>query len=320
MTTNNEEWTISYKQLGVIIASFSIGLIVALLISNSQGTSQSNFTTTELISFVLSVILSGASIVLAIAAISLGKVSEKSVIERSDESIRLQNEVFVKTTEALLRIESSTGVTEKRIEDIISGRVGDISHQVAQVASRHSSKDPLDIKKLEETIKKSLLNEVRSDSPEERKARQIKRREQEELEKKKEELYLSSHDNILIEIGNIDAVKIEKMGHGTIDVGGANFDGLFSKGNIKFAVSTFRPDSSFDSLVAFIPTIVEELTKLDLSHAFFVLFTDGNSGIDTSKLMTTMNFIRPEILEKITLINVELDKPSLAISTIIEKL
>jgi len=135
----NDAWTISYKHVGIIVFSFSLGLIGALLISNSQSASTTSFSTTELIGFVMSVILSGASIVLAISAIALGRSSERAVIDRSDESIRLQNEVFVRTNEALQRIEASTGVTEKRIEDIITGRVGDISQKIAGLASEGAS-------------------------------------------------------------------------------------------------------------------------------------------------------------------------------------
>ena len=115
-----KEWSISYKQIGVVLFAFALGVIFSLLLSNTQTGNPTTFTTTELIGFVLSVILSGASIVLALSAIALGKISEQSVL-RSDESIRLQNEVFVKTTEALQRIEASSGGIEKRIEDIISG-------------------------------------------------------------------------------------------------------------------------------------------------------------------------------------------------------
>ena len=156
-TLTNKAWTITYKQIGVIVLSFSLGLISALLLKNAGTTQASTFTTTELVGFVLSVIVSGASMVLAVAAIALGRASEQAVVTRSDESIRLQNEVFTKTTEALQRIEASTGVTEKRIEDIIAGRVGDISHQIAEMASKGGKQSPKDFKELEENIRRLRL-------------------------------------------------------------------------------------------------------------------------------------------------------------------
>ncbi|EMF7386054.1 TPA: hypothetical protein NG505_001814 [Vibrio parahaemolyticus] len=321
MSQKNEEWNVSYKQLGIIIISFALGLIVGLLALNAQGTSQSNFTTTELIGFVLSVILSGASIVLAVAAISLGKISEKSVIERSDESIRLQNEVFTKTTEALLRIESSTGVTEKRIEDIISGRVGDISHQVAEIASRHTkSVNPEDAKKLEEAIRKEIMNEVKAESVEDREARLARRRERAMREKAADLKYEEVHNKILLGIGNQRSVTIEKVGHGTLGDGGANFDGLYTKGEFKFAVSTFRPSVDMSSVISYLPHVVEELASKGIEHAYFVFLTDDEQGIDCSSLKTASSFIKEDLMSKMTFINTSLNEPDKAISQIVETL
>ena len=177
------EWAVSYKQIGLIIFVFMLGIISALLLSNAQTGTPTTFTTTELIGFVLSVILAGAAIVLAISAITLGKSSEQAVIKRSDESIRLQNEVFTKTTEALQRIESSTGVTEKRIEDIISGRAGEISRELAEITIRDRKVLPDDARKLEENIRRSIMHSVTEQSVEEREALQ-KRREKEDIQEK----------------------------------------------------------------------------------------------------------------------------------------
>jgi hypothetical protein len=323
MSDNKDEWTISFKQLGIIIAAFSIGLIFALLMSNAQETTTSNFTTTELIGFVLSVILSGASIVLAIAAISLGKLSEKSVIERSDESIRLQNEVFVKTTEALLRIESSTGVTEKRIEDIISGRVGDISHQVAEVASRHNRQSPQATKELEETIRKSLLSEVRDESPEQKKARILRRQERKEKEEIEEGKYQKLHDDLLLGIGNSDSIKISKVGHGNMGDDGANFDGLYEKDTNKFAALTFRPNIDIDTIVSFAPLLVRDIVDLKLSDAFIVLFNnENNNKIDLDELKNSLSYIREDVFNKIHFVESEMndDNILIAVEEIISKL
>lgn len=311
----SNQWTISYKQLGVVIASFSLGLIVTLLISNSQTGTQSNFTTTELIGFVLSVILSGASIVLAIAAIALGKVSEQSVIERSDESIRLQNEVFVKTTEALQRIEASTGVTEKRIEDIISGRVGDISHQVAEIASRHSKQSPKATKELEEAIRQSLMQEIRRESNDERKAQRLIEREEAE---KKEKLYNETHDKILLSVGNLDGVKINKVGHGTIGEDGENaFDGLFEKDGILFAISTFRPNINALTLQAFLSAVAEESNNRNISKIFFVIFQDDESDLGVKeKLEATTNLLKDEVKEKFNFIQCSFEEYSQAVELV----
>jgi len=145
------EATISYKQLGFLLISFLSGIVATLLFINASFPTMTSFKTLDLIGFTLSVVLSGASIVLAFAAINLGKNFEIILMNRSDESIRLQNDVYIKTTEALNRIESSTGVTEKRIEDIISGRAGDLSQKIAE-----STKQGAGPKEIEEQIKQSF--------------------------------------------------------------------------------------------------------------------------------------------------------------------
>ena len=199
-----------------------------MLVTNAHTGSPSTFTTTELIGFVLSVILSGASIVLAITAIALGKYSELAIMHRSDESIRLQNEVFVKTTDAPQRIESSTGVTEKRIEDIISGRVGDISQQIAEMAiggGKYRTRDP---RNLEENIRKSLLKTIREDKggPADIEARQEKRKKREEERK----MYQTAHEKALYAIANMKGIAIEKVGHGNVSESGKElFDGIYNE-------------------------------------------------------------------------------------------
>ncbi|WP_019606044.1 hypothetical protein [Teredinibacter turnerae] len=307
MNKQTSEWSISYKQLGIIVGSFILGLIAALLISNSQAATQTNFTTTELIGFVLSVILSGASIVLAISAIALGKISEQSVIERSDESIRLQNEVFIKTTEALQRIEASTGVTEKRIEDIISGRVGDISHQVAEIASRHSRQSPAATKALEEEIRQSLIQQINSEGREERRALIAKKRKAKES---MEEKYQKIHEKLLLGIGNLDGISIEKIGHGTLgDDEGDVFDGVFKKGEKRFAVSTFRPDVSISSIQSFVTSVAEQSIKQDISNVFFIFFSDEEferESIDS--LIEAKSVLKDELSEKLLFSEISFDK------------
>lgn len=108
-----EEWKVSYRQIGLLVLFFLIGLITALLFDNAQVGTTTTFTTTELVGFVLAVVLSGASIVLAVSAIAFGKNSEQAVVLRCDESIKMQNEVFLKTTEALQKIEALTLKEEK---------------------------------------------------------------------------------------------------------------------------------------------------------------------------------------------------------------
>jgi len=258
------KWSISLQHLILAIVYAAIGAVISELIRNVSGAEKLTFSTTELVGFILSVVLSAASIVLAIAAIWLGKVSELSVIRRSDESIRLQNEVFIRTTEALQRIEASTGVTEKRIEDIISGRVGDISHRIAELASGRTGLSQ-DRKALEEEIKRSILSGVRSpkDEKEEEKRRKAL------LEKR--ERYKHFHQTLLTSFANKPNVVAKKLGDGAFQGKGDDlFDVVVEANGRKIAASAFqRPlDSYFNQ---YLGSVAETLAQNDVDFVYIAV-------------------------------------------------
>ncbi len=304
---NREEpkWTISYGQIGLLALTFVLGLITALLVSNSQTGTSTTFTTTELISFVLSVLLSGASIVLAVTAIVLGKSSEQSVIQRSDESIRLQNDVFIKTTEALQRIEASTGVTEKRIEDIISGRVGDISQEIAKIATR-GGRRPSDIRELEEDIRQSILSSIKSETRE-GEVQRIRQRRKEEQESEKR--YQEAHQNLLLAIGNRDNVTIEKFGHGNLDGQGEGlFDGIFSHEGKKTAISTFREESKLEQIQEFISLSSLELARGFINNFILVLFTSDEEDEKVNSVKEQVSLLKEDLSNNIQIVSVNYER------------
>ena len=306
----SEEWSITYKQIGIVTVAFVLGVIVALLLSNSQSSVTSNFTTTELIGFVLSVVLSGASIVLAIAAIALGKSSEQAVINRSDESIRLQTEVFTKTTDALQAIKSSTDVTEKRIEDIISGRAGDLSKQIAELASDETESGNINVKELEEKIRKSLTQSFEkkelSDSEREERA---KRRA--EIQRKRE-LYEKNHDSLLLALANKPEVKIEKFGHGTPNTDHdplERYDAILNKNGVKTAISTFSPIDSVRAIIRSYSEILKSLASPLLSEnidkLYLIQFNDSESKTDISPLQETVDLMKDKIASRIEITQIQ---------------
>ncbi|MEI8614924.1 hypothetical protein P4S54_15145 [Shewanella sp. PP-He15 brown] len=262
--SNNQEWTISYRKLGVVIFAFSLGVITALLISNSQAPSITSFSTTELIGFVLSVILSGASIVLAISAIALGKSSEQSVIERSDESIRLQNEVFIRTTEALQRIEASTGVTEKRIEDIITGRVGDISQKIAGLASEGQLGTRQSKKELEDEIKSTLMSAIKGTKrTSELDDLDRRMREREESDNRYEE----NHRQLMEQIKSIPGLIVGKIGHGSPNKKGDDqIDCIFTLNSERIGVSTFRSSADQQVLEDYFRGVANQIESNNFSR------------------------------------------------------
>jgi hypothetical protein len=225
-----EPYTISLKLLGGFLLAYLLGLATHLLARNFFSGQPLTFSTPELINFVLSVLLSGASIFLAIAAIALGRFSEQAIIDRSDESIRLQNEVFQKTTDALQRIESSTGVTEKRIEDIIAGRVGDLSQRAARIATEAPDAKGKD---MEELIRKSLVEALREEGalPRQGYLRDLDLAVASRLQTKKDvkrEEYERNSAAFLQALSRRPNLKVVKIGRGSVSgIGDDVFDGIY---------------------------------------------------------------------------------------------
>lgn len=283
---HSTDWTVPLKTIGVITLSLLLGYAAHGLLQNSLAPGALSFSTPELINFVLSVLLSGAAIVLAISAIILGKVSERAMIQRSDESIRLQNEVFQKTTDALQRIESSTGVTEKRIEDMISGRAGDLSQKIAKVASeKQEEKGQLTAEDIEAMIKKSFLQTMREEggiSPRTQMGEEFKLRLEKEARREKEKLqqesqYQQRHYRALRAFATRDGIKAIKLAHGTPSEDGENlFDGLYVKSDgTKVGVATFCPvglGSAKNALKSFTTNALVEMQKGTVSDVFVLLF------------------------------------------------
>lgn len=257
-------------------------------------------------------ILSGSSIVLAITAIALGKSSEQAVIKRSDESIRLQNDVFIKTTEALQRIEASTGVTEKRIEDIITGRVGAISHSLAELTSSKRKGLGLKADELEKEIHRSIMREVK----------ETRTPEEERKRKRKEEVtrYEQFHQLALSSFSNIDNVKTDKLGHGDIYGKGEDlFDGIYHIGEEKIGLAAF--DQKDSAKLSGLNDYVISVTKLIIENAIqkVVLVFDGdpdNQNATVAEVTEQVEMFKGSPIERINIVVSDLNNLEKALSGI----
>lgn len=249
-----------YTTLVGLVVAFIVGVVATLIAENVVGSEAIAFSTVGLVSFLFSVALAGASIVLAIAAITLGRTSEQAMIDRSDESIRLQNDIFIKTTDALQRIESSTGVTEKRIEDIISGRVGDISQRVAERAFADRRLTGGTQKELAEEIRESLLDELSAARMKEH-TEAAKKRNKKEAEAA--DCYARFKDATLLALANHQNVKSEKIAEGSVVASKEGLvDGIFTTASVRFGVASFSAHELIRE--KYLPYFTNYLTKLSL--------------------------------------------------------
>jgi len=147
--------------LVTIVVSLAAGLVGGMLLSNALTSNQINFSTPSIISLVFTVALGAAAIILAALTIVLSRIAEDALIRRSDEGIKLQNDVFIRTSEVLSTIQASTGVTEKRLEDIITGRTGIIAQEVFD---KSLVKGDIGLsKEAEERLKKSLAETLKEE-------------------------------------------------------------------------------------------------------------------------------------------------------------
>lgn len=309
--------SISFRLLGLFIVAFLLGCATFGLYQNVSGQQPLSFSTPALIGFVLSVLISGASIVLAVAAIMLGKFSEHAMITRSDASIRLQNEVFQKTTDALQRIESSTGVTEKRLEDIIAGRVGDLSEKIANIASgKKEAMGQLDRSEIENLIKETLLQGLKEGGmvggrhidPEESARAHARRAEKKEESRKRDTLYQERHVELLRAFSARDGLVALKMGHGSVEAKGEHlFDGIFSrKDGQKVAVTSFSTNHSSEGIREFAEHSLLEIRNGLVAVSYIVLFEENDAQQKVHSGIVAI--AAPELAERMPLLVLSPDK------------
>jgi hypothetical protein len=290
----------SYVHLALMAAAFISGGVAILLFQNALGRETIAFSTTGLLGFLFGVALAAASTVLSIAAILLGKASEHVMIERSDASIRLQNEVFVKTTDALARIESSTGVTEKRIEDIISGRAGELSQVIAERITREGRTSSRAT--LEQEIRESLVTELSVS-----KAQAEQREQARKQAKEAEEKYRDFQGALLAAVANSGTVTCEKIGDGNFGSTGTDlFDGVFVRDGKRIGVSSFgtRRAMSLERFEEFVLGAARELQ----GGAFYsvAIVFDDTLKADSRLAKTFANVtgvMKPDIAARILLLD-----------------
>ncbi|MHB8091195.1 MAG: hypothetical protein ACYDH8_06310 [Syntrophales bacterium] len=298
MTTNKDQSTISYLQLGLLIIAFFIGVIADQIVRNTLGAETIQFSTLSLMGFLFSILIGGASIVLAVAAIQLGKISEQTMVQRSDQSIKLQSDIFVKTTDALQRIESSTGVTEKRIEDIITGRAGDISHNVAELAlaDRGGMKDR---KLLEQEIKDSILRQIKGEPAVKQDQAAL------QLLKERRERYQQFHSKILSIFANLNKSIAIKLGSGAFVAEGAElYDGIFDIGEKKVGVCALGQDHEGSVFARdFLNSILTSLTNNVVDGVAFVFdVTKEERETLQIKFQKELDFVKDELRNRIIIL------------------
>lgn len=294
---------ISLRLLTALLFAFFLGGASYAILLNALNKELTTFSTTSLIGFVISILLSGASIILAIVAIILGKSSEDAMTTRSDSSIHLQNQIFQRTIDALQRIESSTGVTEKRVEDIIAGRVASVSQKIAAEVATEKRADSRQVQAedIEKILKRSLLDRNWISHASETSPEHAAKEEREKAERNTEVKYQSDHTEALRAFAMRNDLKAIKLGHGSPDQKAERlFDGLFVRADgKKIAMSTFRKDATV-YLQQFIPNALRELHQGAVEQIYMILF-ETNPAMERV-YESALSIIAPELAGRMALL------------------
>lgn len=168
-------------------------------------------------------------------------------------------------------------MTEKRIEDIISGRVGALSQRLAETAlgaggsGRFRSKEAL-----EEEFRKTITQELEPELSAADKERFRREAAQEERALKE---YQKFHQAVVNEFANHPGIKVEKIGDGSFDEKGDDLvDGVFTIGQNRLAVITLSTsdilkDQFQNGFAKFLRDVAKEIKKETFTKAI-VCFDD----------------------------------------------
>jgi hypothetical protein len=250
---------ISYQSLAIFGAGLLIGLILLQLFNNHLAGEKVTLSTVEIISFILGTALSISSIVLSLMAIVLSKITEETIADLVTEGKDLQHQIFSKNQEVLSKLESSTGITEKRIDDIA---------RAVSAVPRSAKNSQDDIKEIiRQNLPSSGITTISSDETLRKFERTARQKSKEEFDK-----------GVMVEVSNMEGLKIEKMGEGSYDGSGYELaDLVFTYNGGTYSLSTFYVDEKEsavshyggESLKSYIYSIAGAIGQGTFQHSFF---------------------------------------------------
>ncbi len=278
---------VHYSYTLTAISAFIFGVIAILLFNNYASAEKISFSTVGIINLVFSIGLSTASIVLAITAIVLSKKSEQTIMQRNDDGIKYQSEIFNKTIDVLSKIETSTGISEKRIEDI-----------TREIKSIERSKPGP--KSKDDQVKEALRRALHS-HPEKSDIRSKK------VPDKQEEFTKS----VMETLSQIRGVSLVRVSSGDFDESGEEMvDGIFSMAGQRFSVSTFyfygpakiANFADSDTYKQYFLNLASEISKNTFEKSFLVFNKDVDNDEEFKNLFnSTLNILDKKIAPKIVL-------------------
>ena len=108
MKVSNMGSGFGYLRTTLTLLTFLAGAILSMLIQNMVQSETVQFSTLGLVGFLVSISLSIAAVVSAIAAVTLGYIAQRDIRKIGEESLKLQNDVMHRTIEAIVRVETAS--------------------------------------------------------------------------------------------------------------------------------------------------------------------------------------------------------------------
>jgi hypothetical protein len=152
MTAKN----ISVERSGVIIGSFILGAMVAVLVLRAMQGGVETISTATLIGLLFITGLAVAAIVLAIVAISISRTTERAIVKKSDEMHAVQAEMVAQTLMVIERMESAVQHIGEEMADTIYDNFEMLAEEIQEnLPSREILRADVT-----EAIKGSLVDEM----------------------------------------------------------------------------------------------------------------------------------------------------------------
>jgi hypothetical protein len=280
---------VSYRSLCLFGAGVFFGAVTLAIVRNALNfTGSVALSPLELINFTFSIALAAASTILSITAIIWSRISEEILSRQSAKGTELQNEIHARTLEVLSSLQSSTGINEKRIEDI-AREIKDVTR-----AGPRARKEIDEV--LRTGFQPSTVNEELA-----------RKRHQAREEKQKYQ------DTVLHGVANIDKVQIKKIEEGLMDgEGEALVDGIFSLNEKQFSVSVFFNDSDAhlasyvdaESVKGYILKLANEISKGVFDKSFVVFNDKAPEAEDViSWLDSNRSILNDEIAKRLFIVH-----------------
>lgn len=288
------------ETLGVIIGSAILGAGAAVSILRATAGGVETISMTGLLTFLFTLGLICASIVLAIVAISMSRLAERAIGRKTDEVRAMHDAVVARTGSAIERMEKSV----MEISEQISGQIADTLYSNFELLSEEiqeklPSRDVLRadvIEAVERSLHDAMIVVEQDEEPvdakdagietaapvevaqaagpadfTEEEAPEAEAPVTEEMREKADKKYDEFKDIVLLGVANFPGVIARKIGEGHYRTEGDDLaDGVFAVNNETVAVCTFCTSRIItdrfmgeqgDSFASFLKSLVNELKR-----------------------------------------------------------